>query len=447
MYKRSSSSKFLTLKKALKKKNVEKVKCIKIELYTDSIFPNNDLLKFKSVEHVFVVGKLRLRKKKSDPLPVLVKIRIDTNKLNQLTNLKYLQFLYVDFGNFPVELCSLNHLKGLSLSFCNIDTLPKEISNLKSLEVLELRLNNIRFLPTEIETLNSLLVLDLINNSFTKLPKEILEIKSLKKINFTNIESPIESSNEYINWRLPYPLHTNKIGYVAERELFTNVLKCPQLQKICIAVENYDKKLQIKNAIIDPLLLKKICWEILGTVTADSVNQKPNKFTFDGGLGASYNNMNGNASKYFQNSFALALGIDFGYRNFFLKIEAIAPSNTHINAPFVYNNTHYTQDSTADLQNMNLNFGYACLNNKTFRLVPFVGIGASFFELGKSHLSLTNASPLNIGFDFDWKVKCFHRRFILRFSENYMQLKNSDSRFNGNLFYTKLLLCSEIGWH
>src|ERR1017187_4240892 len=161
-----------TLQKALKKKHPEKVKYIHIEEYDDSIFPNNDILKFKNVEHIIVYGKQRLRKTKCDTLQKLTNIRIDKNKLSQLTNLKYLQFAYIYFGGFPVELCFLKQLKGLSISFCFIDSIPKEITNLKSLEVLELRLNNIKFLPKEIATLNNLLILDLTNNSITKLPEE-----------------------------------------------------------------------------------------------------------------------------------------------------------------------------------------------------------------------------------------------------------------------------------
>jgi Leucine-rich repeat (LRR) protein len=187
-----------TLKRALK--NPSKAKEVYILNYTDSVFPNDDILRLINIEHIVVFAKYVLKKKKNDSLNSPVTITIDTIKLKQLSKLKYLTFSNFDFRSFPIQLCYLKNLQALNLSFCLIDSVPREIENLKSLKALALRLNNLKQVPKSIIHLDSLSVVDLANNSFSYFPNELIEMKSLKKVLLSNPESPYEIQSLHWSW-------------------------------------------------------------------------------------------------------------------------------------------------------------------------------------------------------------------------------------------------------
>jgi len=211
-------------------KHPDKTKRVSVLMYSDSIFPNDDILKLRNVEHIILSGRNELRQKKTDTPIAPIKLRIDTNKLKQLQKLKYLSFIYFDFRKFPVELCSVRQLVGLTMCICLIDSLPEEIGNLTNLKVLMIRINNVKELPKGIVKLDSLEVIDLCNNRFRKIPKELSEIKNLRKIYLTNAEGRADS---VMYWKWPYPLYNNTSSY-DNSEILTvkKILDNKQLEKI-----------------------------------------------------------------------------------------------------------------------------------------------------------------------------------------------------------------------
>ncbi|MBI4946758.1 MAG: leucine-rich repeat domain-containing protein [Bacteroidetes bacterium] len=256
-----------TIKRALK----QPLKAINISgFYSDSVFPNAQLLKLKNVENIKLTGYWPrykdIRKARNvkvfvkDSIVIFPKIRIDTVALRQLDHLKYLRFDGFDFDDFPKGLCVLKKLKALSISLCSIDTIPSEIENMTNLEVLDLRCNNIKSLPEEIIKLDSLKILDLTNNLFTKIPSVLLSMHKLEEINLANIEFGHEDTIA-INW--PFVLHVNKINYFQETETFINLLHLKELKAVLIYLQNREDKEKLKSIIRDKKLLRKIGWQLM----------------------------------------------------------------------------------------------------------------------------------------------------------------------------------------
>jgi Leucine-rich repeat (LRR) protein len=222
-----------SLSKALK--HPLTAKFVVVDNYQDSIFPNEEILRLKNVEHLRISAR-NCRLHKTDSLLSPLKIKIDTNKLRELTSLKYLELSSFDFSNFPVEICAMTNLEGLALSLGFIDSIPKEIARMKNLEVLELRLNNISFLPDEITRMENLTVLDLSNNLFRTLPPQLLHISKLKTLNLANFES--ERAFE-VGWMWPYTISINQVECKPQAELLRSLAKLGSLKTADIALPSH----------------------------------------------------------------------------------------------------------------------------------------------------------------------------------------------------------------
>lgn len=204
-----------------KNKNPEDVQGLYVRNYTDTVFPNKEILKYKNIEHLNIIGKWQLYKKDTINQKFPISLKIDVELLKQFPKLKFLTLSYFDLSDFPEEIYKLDKLTLLRLDLCNIDSLPLGITKMRSLEVLSLRLNNIKKLPKDIADLNKLLILDFNNNSFTTIPQEILKMNSIKKISFGNIETQKEAApTKYF----PFYSHLNKIDYIKEMDVIKEVL-------------------------------------------------------------------------------------------------------------------------------------------------------------------------------------------------------------------------------
>lgn len=237
-----------TLKQALR--HSSKAKSVQvIYAYSDSIFPSEQMLALKNVENISVFRpyfSTRARKKAKrgevtlKPYPT---VRIDTIALKQLSHLKYLQFVNVDFENFPIGICCLRQLKGLAIALSSVDTIPKELGKMTNLIALGLSLNNIRFLPKEIMKLDSLRYLDLANNAFETIPSELLQMQNLETIDLSNKEQSFEDTLG-INW--PIVIHTNKITYLPNLNVSIDPNK-PTSKKGTTIFLGYGKKITLRK--------------------------------------------------------------------------------------------------------------------------------------------------------------------------------------------------------
>lgn len=238
-------------------KNSEKVNSLNIFNYSDTIFPNEDILRYKNIKHIVVYAR-PMRLKKTDALSSPVKVKFDTLGLNQLKNLESLNLCQFDFSTFPKEIFVLQNLRKLDIGICFIKEIPPEIKKLSKLNELRLRLNEIKTLPDEIQELNSLKILDLANNSLMKIPENILLNKNIEKINLANSES-YKPYN--IGWYFPLEINLNKISFSNEFELLKEILKSNNIKDLRIFVKDCDEQKDIKSKISDKKLIKKIQWE------------------------------------------------------------------------------------------------------------------------------------------------------------------------------------------
>lgn len=201
-----------------KNKKPEDVQGLYVRNYEDTIFPNKEILKYKNLEHLNILGKW---KKDTTNQKFPISLKIDVELLKQFPKLKFLTLSYFDLSDFPEDIYELDNLTLLRLDLCNIDSLPLGITKMKSLEVLSLRLNNIKKLPKDIADLNTLLILDLNNNLFTSIPQEIVKMNSIKKISLGNVETQKEAApTKYF----PFYSNLNKIDYIKELDIIKQVL-------------------------------------------------------------------------------------------------------------------------------------------------------------------------------------------------------------------------------
>ncbi|MBV6484071.1 MAG: leucine-rich repeat domain-containing protein [Flavobacteriales bacterium] len=226
-----TSSRIYELKQALRA-NPEKVKALTLRNYTDSVFPNENILKFRNLESIYIFGS----EKMNSPF---IKLQIDTNSLKKLTELNHLSFAYIDFKEFPKELLIFNNLKVLELGLTNINELPSDLNKLEKLELLSLRLNNLKSLPNSIVLINNLKVLDLGNNLFEKLPEILIQPNNLKYISFANPEGSFNTE------KIVVP--NNKINYLEEQNTLEKIVNQKYLERVAIEVTNCDTKNHLKN--------------------------------------------------------------------------------------------------------------------------------------------------------------------------------------------------------
>lgn len=194
-----------------KKLEPNEVQHLFIQEYIDTIFPNDDILRYKNLKSLFVAGR-RAKKSRKDTitLPPL-KIQIDTSKIDELNNLTLLEMSYFDFSIFPVEILKFTKLEFLVLGASSIKNVPPKIKQLKNLEHLSFRLNNLTTLPENISYLSSLKAIDLSNNNLSHIPDVLLKMDSLKFISLANLETKTQLKNGVWNW--PYPMYINQIDY------------------------------------------------------------------------------------------------------------------------------------------------------------------------------------------------------------------------------------------
>lgn len=241
-----------TLKNVLKAP--EAADYVYIENYSDSIFPNAEILQLKNVVHIFVKGK-SLRTQKNEPEKSPQKIRIDTTALKQLTQLKYLEFSNFDFSTFPRELFAMQNIKGLAINSCMLKNIPAQIPALKNLVVLNLRLNEISSLPATLAQMDSLRVLDLTNNAFTKIPEILTSLKHIEKINLANA---VMMDPGIISQDWPYNGSVNEFNFYERVEALKTVLSLPTLKTLYLQVDSREEKKRIIEKLNNTGLSDKI---------------------------------------------------------------------------------------------------------------------------------------------------------------------------------------------
>lgn len=239
----SKFPKAIAISKALHK-NHDKINSIIIYDYTDSIFPNDDLLKFNNLSKLQVYGHISLYKANPSARPI--KLRFDTLKIKQLKNLKYIRLHDFDFEEFPEGLLRLNELKVLCIINSGIKYLPNNINKLCNLEILELRLNNINSLPSSIKLMDSLKVLDIANNDFRVIPQILYDVTNLQYIVLSNPEGPA-----YLPLKKSTGIYfgntNNVINYRDENNNLNKIFENPQIKRIYISVANCDEQIFVKS--------------------------------------------------------------------------------------------------------------------------------------------------------------------------------------------------------
>lgn len=225
----------------------EDIKYISINYYKDSVFPNDQICKLKNIEGIAIHGGHPSKRKNIIEPHKLI---IDTNRLKQLPNLKYLYISFLDLSQVPVELCYFKQLKGLAMEVSFIDSLPNEISKLENLEILTLRINYLSFLPKSLPKLKNLKVLNLTNNRFRAIPAELCLMENLAKIDLGNTEGLSEQKQIDSSW--PYPFMVNYIDILAQKKEFTRIITSTNLKEIVCGTSSgvnsmtkysFDKKL------------------------------------------------------------------------------------------------------------------------------------------------------------------------------------------------------------
>ncbi len=141
----------------------------------------------------------------------LIVINKRLRNINELTNLKYLEDVYLnnnglsmlpeDIGllinlktlsvvnneltKLPESIGELRNLLVLFLENNKLTSLPESISNLTNLVKLNAECNQIKSLPEGIGNLSKLTTLVLMFNQLTKLPKSISKLRNLRNINLS----------------------------------------------------------------------------------------------------------------------------------------------------------------------------------------------------------------------------------------------------------------------
>ncbi|MEO8590818.1 MAG: hypothetical protein ABI432_15690 [Flavobacteriales bacterium] len=232
------------LRKAMKGKPIERVKARNWERqrsvvcldYTDTVFPNEALLRLKNIESVHMRGLTYERKRKVFAVPP-IRLRIDTVKLKQLTCLKYVSLSGFDLRIPPEGLSVITDLEGLDLTLCHLESMPKDIGRMRKLRALVLRLNYLSDLPQEMAELDSLRSIDMVNNHFRHLPTALAGCASLERIYLSNDEigdrkDGYEQEWAKISFDWPFPLCANHIDWRASAPELKALLDLPRLEFI-----------------------------------------------------------------------------------------------------------------------------------------------------------------------------------------------------------------------
>lgn len=215
-------------RKALK--NPLAAKYLIIRHYRDSVFPGEDLLQFKNLERINVIGVYR--KSVTRDTSFMPYLRIDSARLKQLPALRTLKMSNFDLrGRFPEELFVLRQLETLAIGVCGIKAIPPGIAALRNLAFLECRANELSTLPKEMAQLEKLEDLDLCNNKFSSVPEVLANMPALTRLNLANIESSyyIEPSPKY-----PIEIFINTISVLSQYFLIRKIASSGHFKKMYI---------------------------------------------------------------------------------------------------------------------------------------------------------------------------------------------------------------------
>ena len=215
--------------------------------------------------------------------------------------------------------------------------------------------------------------------------------------------------------------------------------------------------------------LERFDWDTMGSRsdafvagTADSIqkdyvnnilNMKMETRKFGAGFAFStgMNFLSGNITHYFKTPISFGGQLEAGYKGFMLKMDLSESFPRHVRDTFSYRGVLLSKDSAGAFVFRNLSMAYNIIDNKEFRFSPFAGVCLPGISVSNK-VSNTYEPAVNVGFDLDWKfaeIKSYrsyseiiNNRFsnaywFVRLQVGYTQLKNSDSRFNGNMVYLK----------
>ena len=225
--------------------------------YTDSVFPNQEILRYKNLVSVRLTGRsVRIRRKDIAQRPV--RLSIDTLALKELPSLRYLSLTQFDLSEFPDGIFQMKKLEGLELLACQVESLPDRISELHALKALHLPVNYLSDLPMSMVSMNSLKSLDLVNNHFLQTPKVISHLHSLRILDIGNREGNREFEILGQNW--PFPMCMNHLDWESDTTVVMTLLRSPALQKLVLPRNECAEKARFKSVAGDRIIRRKVAW-------------------------------------------------------------------------------------------------------------------------------------------------------------------------------------------
>lgn len=227
---------YLPKKEVLVVGNKKQNNTVTIFNYSDSIFPNDTILKIQNLKFLYIFSR--------DFKP-LHHIKFDTTKLKTLNHLKTLTFLGYDLKDFPMELSMLDSLENLNIVSCNITDYPKDLSDFKNLKSLSLSLNQIKLLPKDVISNNLLQKLYLSNNQIVSVDTGFLHSLQLKELYLGNSED-----TEGKNFAL------NKLTLESKIQIAKYIKNNSHVNKLLLGNLTCEEKDLIKKIISDKKKLK-----------------------------------------------------------------------------------------------------------------------------------------------------------------------------------------------
>jgi len=212
--------------------------------YSDSIFPNQEILKYKKLMLLDLVYT-KYPDLSNNCINRNPKIVIDTVKLKELKHLKRLSFDGHPFDGFPKELYLLDSLKSLSIIRSNLKEIPNDIWRFKNIVELDLMANCINDISCNISMLQNLKSLKLNNNRFTYVPECLKDIPNIESIDFSGIFRPGTGVNE------------NLID-IKSLENIIAIINKESVKFIGIRILNSEEHSKFIHSINDKVLIKKV---------------------------------------------------------------------------------------------------------------------------------------------------------------------------------------------
>lgn len=153
--------------------------------YSDSIFPNEEILKHKnliSLELFYLKYPDFLNCKNSNP-----RFIIDSVKLKELKHLKRLTFDSHPFDSIPKALYLMDSLQYLKITRSELKEIPDDIWKFKNIVELDFMENCINYISCNISMLQNLRILKLNNNRLIYVSEYLKDITNLEFIDFSSI--------------------------------------------------------------------------------------------------------------------------------------------------------------------------------------------------------------------------------------------------------------------